>query len=833
MIRDKIKVVFWDLDDTLWKGTLAEGDDVCLKQEMVRIVDELNRRGIVNSICSKNDPDAARKKMAELGIWDLFVFPNISFEPKGEMISEALNEMNLRAQNTLFIDDNDSNLREVEFFNQGISVINAADCGEILKDDHLRGKDDSELARLKQYRQLEKKSAFKRKAASNREFLEACHIKLEIIPYGASLFDRIYELSDRTNQLNFTKNRMSKAELEDMLSTAPDSTFACRVADDFGDYGIIGFYTMLDEKLVHFVFSCRIMNMGIEQYVYHMLGCPEIEIKGEVASQIGGASECPDWIELRTASDAYKENDADIRKVLTTESSVGIYGIGACDLYNVISFFNMPNQSVTYDCNYFKGEERALNVGTEYIRSCYDMTEEEKDFCREHFYNYTGEDSFRPRIFSEKYDYIVMSFHDDMAFKIYRNRSNENLRIIRTDDPRIAETNLIDGGSFLSKEEQTGWLQEHFYPGEFISPGRFHDNLMWIADKAPENTRIILITGPELDFYREELPHYREIREQIIKLNAVIRTISKERPESFAVADMNDVVRSRADVTNYIFHLRPDASYSLFKLIAERMTASRNKGHRSMLSRYRGDRDLYIIDDGISAEKISLNLRLGGENDVRIADTTGEGYEGILSPERSYLVLGAKKVNELKIKGFKPLKDYVSYFGQYDNVRYGNVKNENWGDEIEVAVRHKDHLSANPAWKGQTWDGFFRAASDRKVLLFASGAGMTFYIDKYRERARLDLVADNDANKAGRDIASLLVSKSADIDQLKQLDIIKEKKIMTPVETLKCSDPADTVVLIANIRYYDKIHSQLLSYGYTMIYSLLQMEVRERGLTDA
>ena len=42
MIKDKIKVVIWDLDDTLWKGTLAEGDDVQLLENRVAIIKELN-----------------------------------------------------------------------------------------------------------------------------------------------------------------------------------------------------------------------------------------------------------------------------------------------------------------------------------------------------------------------------------------------------------------------------------------------------------------------------------------------------------------------------------------------------------------------------------------------------------------------------------------------------------------------------------------------------------------------------------------------------------------------------------------------------------------------
>ena len=95
MIKDKIKVVIWDLDDTLWKGILAEGDDVLLQQECVDIIKTLNRRGIVNTICSKNDYVTAKNKLVELNIWDLFVFPTIAFSPKGEMINKLLKSMNL------------------------------------------------------------------------------------------------------------------------------------------------------------------------------------------------------------------------------------------------------------------------------------------------------------------------------------------------------------------------------------------------------------------------------------------------------------------------------------------------------------------------------------------------------------------------------------------------------------------------------------------------------------------------------------------------------------------------------------------------------------------
>ncbi len=54
-----VKLVVWDLDDTFWKGTLSEGP-VELDPVLVELVRTLNRRGIVNAICSKNDEAPVR-----------------------------------------------------------------------------------------------------------------------------------------------------------------------------------------------------------------------------------------------------------------------------------------------------------------------------------------------------------------------------------------------------------------------------------------------------------------------------------------------------------------------------------------------------------------------------------------------------------------------------------------------------------------------------------------------------------------------------------------------------------------------------------------------------
>jgi predicted enzyme involved in methoxymalonyl-ACP biosynthesis len=58
----KIKLIIWDLDDTLWNGTLSEGG-AQLPVEHSRLIADLTDAGIINSICSKNDLEPTKAEL--------------------------------------------------------------------------------------------------------------------------------------------------------------------------------------------------------------------------------------------------------------------------------------------------------------------------------------------------------------------------------------------------------------------------------------------------------------------------------------------------------------------------------------------------------------------------------------------------------------------------------------------------------------------------------------------------------------------------------------------------------------------------------------------------
>ena len=123
------------------------------------------------------------------------------------VIKKLIKDMALRENNVLFIDDNDSNLNEALHYCPEISCISASCCDDILDNVNLQGKKDLQLSRLKQYKQLEQRTIESESYSNNEEFLMNCNIQVQIVDYSPDLFDRAYELVDRTNQLNYTKKK--------------------------------------------------------------------------------------------------------------------------------------------------------------------------------------------------------------------------------------------------------------------------------------------------------------------------------------------------------------------------------------------------------------------------------------------------------------------------------------------------------------------------------------------------------------------------------------------------------------------------------------------------
>lgn len=326
-----IKLVIWDLDETMWRGVVSEGSIEFIdgREELIR---KLSKKGVINSICSHNYFDLAIKPIKEKGLEKYFVFPKISWKPKGPQIAETIGECQLRTENVLFIDDRPYNLREAQYFCPGIHVLSPDEerFSEMMDKLVESGKEDN-FVRLNQYKILEQKCENRNRNFSNEEeFLRQSSIKVLITPFEIEHLDRVHELIVRANQLNFTKRRASREKLIDLM--VRNASFVVHVSDRFGDYGLVGFVSYYDSQVEHFVFSCRILNMGVESFVFHKLNMPVFKKIGQTAYDLRDA---PDWIESGFSLNKKGKEAKDILM------------IGGCDLGAVIQYID-SNRIETY-----------------------------------------------------------------------------------------------------------------------------------------------------------------------------------------------------------------------------------------------------------------------------------------------------------------------------------------------------------------------------------------------------------------------------------------------------------------------------------------------------
>jgi FkbH-like protein len=300
-VEKSVKLVIWDLDDTLWSGTLDDEDSLVLYDRRVEALRRLNRSGVVSAICSKNDFETARRKLQALGLWDEFVFPRIGFVPKGPALQSLITDMQLKARNCVFIDDNDVNLAEAKATLPELFVLDAKSAGcdaflERLVEAHAH----VQKSRVEEYRSLESRVTESRSFDGDRtKFLETCDIHVAIAS-SSDLVDfapRIEELINRTNQLNYLKTRVQPGSMVDFVSEPSlREGFALFAWDKFGYHGLVGFIAgdVRTGALLHMAFSCRIMHMGIENVLLHRTfqRFPSLQVPESVPV----VPEIPDWI---------------------------------------------------------------------------------------------------------------------------------------------------------------------------------------------------------------------------------------------------------------------------------------------------------------------------------------------------------------------------------------------------------------------------------------------------------------------------------------------------------------------------------------------------------
>ncbi len=280
---DSIKLVIFDLDNTLWRGLIGEHYEPGKPWPQLHgwptgiwdAINQLRRRGIIVSLCSKNDESTVIRKWRHampLGLVEFedFLVPRINWLPKPQNIVSIMEALSLTARNVLFVDDNPVERDSVKAALPDIRVI-GADPFAIKR--LLLWSPETQVARLSaesagREASLQGKVRRDQQAAAmpRSEFLRSLRTELEmteIRDVADPAFHRVSELVNKTNQFNTVGIGRSADDFLRHWSQG-GRVFAFSARDRYSDYGLVGALFVLANCVTQYVMSCRVLGMEIE-----------------------------------------------------------------------------------------------------------------------------------------------------------------------------------------------------------------------------------------------------------------------------------------------------------------------------------------------------------------------------------------------------------------------------------------------------------------------------------------------------------------------------------------------------------------------------------------
>jgi FkbH-like protein len=273
----KVKCVVWDLDHTMWDGVLVEDgpESLVLKPGIVEVLETLDHRGILNSVASKNTHDDAMAVLRRFAIDKYFLAPQISWAPKSDGLGSIARELKIGLDSFLFVDDSPFELQQVATACPEVRTFDARNYRQIPE---MRECNVPVTEESSKRRELYKTEEVRRQEAEAfgldyLAFLRHCGIRLLVSPLSEDTLQRVHELTQRTNQMNFSGNRYDRDALRAILDQQHLDTYLISCNDRFGSYGVVGFSIVdtREPRMIDLMFSCRVQSKRVEHAFLNFL----------------------------------------------------------------------------------------------------------------------------------------------------------------------------------------------------------------------------------------------------------------------------------------------------------------------------------------------------------------------------------------------------------------------------------------------------------------------------------------------------------------------------------------------------------------------------------
>jgi len=275
------KCLVLDCDNVLWGGVLSEDGMENIRlgsggfgleyQEFQRFVLSLYYRGVILTICSKNDlADVLQVFREHSGMIlqeEHIACFQVNWENKPDNIRQIAEKLNIGMDSMVFVDDSSLELEAVKAILPEVTVIRY-DRERMYREFscfHLKENPDYKevIKRNETYRTEMYRQEIKEKCDSYSDYLSALEMKVDIHEVQPAEFGRIAELTQRTNKCT-NGVRCAVSDIKEWAVCKDVHLYTVTLADKFSDMGIVGTFGVRDSKLFLFSLSCRALGRELE-----------------------------------------------------------------------------------------------------------------------------------------------------------------------------------------------------------------------------------------------------------------------------------------------------------------------------------------------------------------------------------------------------------------------------------------------------------------------------------------------------------------------------------------------------------------------------------------
>jgi FkbH-like protein len=278
-----VKAIAVDLDDTLYRGVLAEDGALALQlaeghRRLQLELADLARCGIFLVLVSRNDPKDVEELFRVRADFPLrledFAVIEVSWGSKAEAIARAAATLRIGVDSVVFVDDNPGELGAVASALPVTTVHAGADpeitaralagVGGLFRWQRLH----EDAVRTRDMAASRTRDGLASQVASPMDYLKDLRVELEYLVDPRNELARIHELGMKTNQFTLALRRFSEAELARRLDDGCSRIVAVRLTDRLSASGIVamvvgrveGEELHIDEICV----SCRALGRHLE-----------------------------------------------------------------------------------------------------------------------------------------------------------------------------------------------------------------------------------------------------------------------------------------------------------------------------------------------------------------------------------------------------------------------------------------------------------------------------------------------------------------------------------------------------------------------------------------